>query len=374
MNINNHYEEKLSPGKCIALFTSNFQGGILQYTMNLGVVLSKLNYKVVMFIPDNAKDLNYDSLAIYRYRRYKSMMPHNKFSAKIARMIIDTQPDLVLFCDAAILSSQILLEVSKEYKTILTIHDVKQHPAKFDIYTHAKQVLEEWTLKQALSKANKVILLSKNSKELFSVRYSKYTDKSVWMPLGAHIPEATLQEPPELSGVTQSGYYLFFGRICKYKGLYNLLKAYDSIVGEEKSILVIAGDGKLEAKEMQLINKNRVLLINRFIQDGEMLYLLKNSRTVVLPYTEASQSGVIPIAYSFGIPVIASNIPGLVEYVENGRSGILCSDNQEIRDALLSIRDDDFHSLLSEGAYHYYIEKLNWENNLKKCLNLESEE
>jgi hypothetical protein len=39
-----------------------------------------------------------------------------------------------------------------------------------------------------------------------------------------------------------------------------------------------------------------------------MLYLIRNALTVVLPYIEASQSGVTPIAYHFGVPVITSNV------------------------------------------------------------------
>ena len=44
---------------------------------------------------------------------------------------------------------------------------------------------------------------------------------------------------------------------------------------------------------------------------------------VVLPYTSATQSGVIPVAAAFGVPVIASDVGGLAEQLDQGACGIL---------------------------------------------------
>ncbi|PYU09141.1 MAG: hypothetical protein DMG37_24220, partial [Acidobacteria bacterium] len=49
----------------------------------------------------------------------------------------------------------------------------------------------------------------------------------------------------------------------------------------------------------------------------------RRATVVVLPYIEASQSGVIPMAYSAGKPVVATTVGGLPEMVENGRTGYL---------------------------------------------------
>lgn len=64
-------------------------------------------------------------------------------------------------------------------------------------------------------------------------------------------------------------------------------------------------------------------LVNRWIREDEIAGFFARSDAVVLPYTSASQSGVIPIAAPFALPVIATRTGGLPEQVENGVSGWL---------------------------------------------------
>ncbi|NOS86348.1 MAG: glycosyltransferase [Ignavibacteria bacterium] len=46
----------------------------------------------------------------------------------------------------------------------------------------------------------------------------------------------------------------------------------------------------------------------------------------VLPYRTATQSGIVGIAYHFDLPVIATNVGGLAEMVEENRTGLVISE------------------------------------------------
>lgn len=367
------YKKKEILEKRIIVFTSNFQGGIIQFTMYLATVLEKQNYIVIVAIPDDAKNIKFENkeITVFRYRRYKNLMINNKYTNELKTAIIGYKPDLVIFCDEGIISLQTALAIKDICKTAMYIHDVKQHLSKFNTYNFLKEFFRKKLQNKTLDEIDLVILLSKNSYDIFNTLYPVFKNKAEWMPLCAHIPEVEMNKPVEFGDTIKTGYYLFFGRFDKYKGIFNLLQAYNSIKAEEKTMLVIAGAGELRTEEKDLIKKNKnVFLVNRFIQDGEMLYLIQNSRTVILPYIEATQSGVIPIAYYFGIPVISSNVPGLIEFVEDGVTGIVCSNITEMKEALLRIKDDELHEKLSKGAYNYHKEKLNWEINVKRCIDI----
>lgn len=363
-NVKNH-------NKTIVLFTSNFRGGIIQFTMQLYLTIELLGYKAIVYMPENASINNSYSIlkGIQKYPRQKTIKFRSKLSREIAKSIENLNPILILFCDTSIISMQVLLSIKKDIIKAAYMHDIIPHPGRFSLYIYFKEILNKKIFVEAVKTVNKIILLSENSYNLFKTKYNNYSNKAIRMPLGAHIPEVEPFKPLELGESISNGYYLFFGRICEYKGIIHLLNAYTAITTEQKPLLIIAGSGELQAEEKDIIEKNsNIVLINRYIEDGEMLYLVNNSLTVVLPYIEASQSGLIPIAYHCGIPVITSNVAGLVEFVEDNVSGIICSNVKEMTAALLKICDKTFYKHLSEGAQRLYKDRLNWDTNLKACI------
>jgi glycosyltransferase involved in cell wall biosynthesis len=111
----------------------------------------------------------------------------------------------------------------------------------------------------------------------------------------------------EIERVTSNKYILYVGRIREYKGVENLIAAFDNL--EVNGLeLVIAGEGKLKAKTNPRIN-----VINRWLQENEIASLVKNSEAVVFPYIEASQSGFLPYCVSENKKVVVTPLLGLLE-------------------------------------------------------------
>ena len=71
----------------------------------------------------------------------------------------------------------------------------------------------------------------------------------------------------------------------------------------------------------------------------ELAALLVNCSLCVCPYTDATQSGVIMTSFSLGKPVVATNVGGLSECIENKKSGILvpAKDPDALAKAIISL-------------------------------------
>ena len=67
-------------------------------------------------------------------------------------------------------------------------------------------------------------------------------------------------------------------------------------------------------------------IINTGLTNSEIENLVSKSNLVVLPYIEASQSGVIAIAHSLSTPVVVTPVGGLVDQVVEGKNGIIAAE------------------------------------------------
>jgi glycosyltransferase involved in cell wall biosynthesis len=139
----------------------------------------------------------------------------------------------------------------------------------------------------------------------------------------------------------REGQILFFGRIWGYKGLEYLIRAEPLITSRVPGAkIVIAGQGESFDKYRRLIkNPQNFLVLNEYISGEHQSELFRQSSVVVLPYVEASQSGVIPVAYTFAKPVVATTVGALPEMVEDGQTGYLVPprDHQALADAVVRL-------------------------------------
>lgn len=69
--------------------------------------------------------------------------------------------------------------------------------------------------------------------------------------------------------------------------------------------------------------KGKIEVVDRFITEGEAATFFDRADAIVLPYRHATGSGVIPLAYHYGKPVITTTVGGLPEVVVDGVSGRL---------------------------------------------------
>lgn len=353
----------------LVLFTSNINGGILQFIVQVLTELKKLNYKVLAFIPETAE---YSLSSLYEdnvrtYNKVKSINVRDSRIKELSNQVLSYNPELVWYFDNGVLCSEMALTLENRVCQMLTMHDAGSiHPTTNEKINAKLHRAFEYTLSRRAEKnVNHILLLSEESKEKYLHIRPQYENKIRLLQLGAHIPEADELKPREK---LPEKYIMFFGRIDKYKGLENLFRSYANYFGSMQ--LVVAGKGQLSNKEEKYIQSDdRIVLINRYIKDEEMLWLFSNSIALVLPYIEATQSGIIPIAYKYGKPVIVSNVKGLTQFVVHGKTGYICKNKEDYIKALNSLGDKKCQKMMGKSAKTYYEAKLDWKKNLIELFN-----
>lgn len=117
---------------------------------------------------------------------------------------------------------------------------------------------------------------------------------------------------------------LFFGRLLPYKGLDLLADAAETLGAAPGLELRVVGQGPEAAAldRLRLIPWAKVE--NRWVPDDELADLIAWADALVLPYVEASQSGVAAAAIAARRFVVATQVGGLIEQFEGETLARLC--------------------------------------------------
>jgi glycosyltransferase involved in cell wall biosynthesis len=150
---------------------------------------------------------------------------------------------------------------------------------------------------------------------------------------------------------------LFFGNIAPYKGLEYLVAAFADLVKQDSEYrLIIAGRPKRGCEPYWEIIREAIArnhleeqIIQRiqFIPEERIEEYFKAADVLVLPYTYIFQSGVLFASYSFGLPVIASDVGSMKESIIEGRTGFVCRAHDGAN--LAEVIQRYFQSKLFEG-------------------------
>ena len=167
-----------------------------------------------------------------------------------------------------------------------------------------------------------------------------------------YVKPAELTIPLDLDKPT----FLLFGLIRPYKGLDLLWEAMKYLSPlQDRFNLIIAGSGNDE-KIVLFQSLPNCFVLNRFLENDEMIYLIQKSTVIVLPYHTASQTGIIPTIALYGKPCIATAVGAFPEMINDGVNGLLIEpeNSSSFADAMKQcIEDKPFLVRLQEGMSNY---------------------
>jgi starch synthase len=337
------------------------EGGMLHYASQMSNSLSKqANTTVYVVVPKGADvGLFNDQVQV---RTVPTIGRHPFRIDVLLRHILDINPDVIHITIRHPLTLP-LLPIFRALKipVILTVHDVECHVGERSLIAE----ISTW-------------FSTKLSNAIFI-----HDEKSKTKLISRGVPEAKLHTIPhgDYSFFTnyktnveesENNTVLFFGRILKYKGLEYLIKAEPNI---SKTIpgfkIIIAGEGDFSEYENMIVNRDRYEIINEYIPDTLVPDLFTRATVVILPYIEASQTGIVPIAYAFKKPVIATDVGALSEVVENGVTGLIVSpgDVDALSKSVIYLLENALlPKRMGMAGYNKMCREMSWDSISKRLL------
>jgi len=182
----------------------------------------------------------------------------------------------------------------------------------------------------------------------------------------------------QLDAISEEDSVLFFGRIVEYKGLNRLLDVMIMLGNKYRFKLIIAGEGNLAPyqEKIRRINHELIEVHNQFIDDEQVARFFQRAKLVVLPYMEGTQTGIIPIAYAFSKPVIATDVGSFSEAIEDGKTGLLIPPNNSemLKNAIIRLMtDDSVRKEMGKNGYLKMNTDLSWDTVLSGTLPIYSQ-
>lgn len=343
--------------------------GMAHYTSMLANAVSKnANINVSIIVPKNFTSDYIDSnIEIIQALEtpIRNNIKNMFVTLKNMSIVNKVSPDII-HLTSSYPPINIMLRIFSEYPIVLTVHDPNPHNG--EIKFNWRSLLTNISEKSLFNKANKIIVHN----DILKIELMKkkiFPEKISVIPHGDYSLFTRYQK--DLCPIKNN--ILFFGRILDYKGLDYLLRAMTIISKEIPDIkLVIAGKGNI-LKYKNLINKNKIHIEihNDWIPDNLVAELFEKTQLLILPYTEATQSGPLHIAYAFKKPVIATNVGALSDTVEDGKTGLLIP--QKDVDALAGsiiklLKEDKIREKMGQNAFLKMKKDMSWKSIAEKTI------
>lgn len=246
------------------------------------------------------------------------------------------------------------------------VHGKTLYKELSSVLAHFVYVYELTMLKfYALFKPYVVTVSESTKRELEKIGFKT---ERIWVVYNA------VAQPTETTSEFKSSEPLvvYVGRVKRYKRPDHLLKAIKKV---PNCLLIIAGKGDRDvyenlrelARELHL--DTRVQLVGEVSEDEKRSILQKAWLYAATSMKEGFGISVLE-AQAFGVPVVAYDVFGLNESVQNMRSGVLVPDGDVagLAKAInLLISDFELRDKLSKGALSF-ASSFSWDKSAKKLL------
>ncbi len=296
----------------------------------------------------------YESIYQFGLRSLKLPLLKRRFARYLRELRID-----VVFCTMDHLWGAFMASVIRDSDAsyLLTVHDATRHPGE-------DQGWRRWLLRRDIGASDAALVLTRSVGASLQANYSYPADR-VFLSAHGHFGDGSVEVDARNLPTNRPVRLLFFGRILPYKGLDLMLEALPILRREFPNLqLEVWGHGNIAPYQSAIELVGGVRVENRWIEEEEIPQIFASTDLGVLPYREASQSGVVATAFAVGMPCVATPIPGLCEQISDGATGTIAAGYSpaEYAEAVAKVlRDPAFYMRLSQNCIAVTKTTLSWE-------------
>jgi D-inositol-3-phosphate glycosyltransferase len=329
----------------VALLTG---GQDISYVYGLTTTLGKRGIRVHVVGGDRVDHVEFHTSDRINFVDIGGIWPNANFAAKLFQLVIYYLRLLAYVTFRSPKIIHILWNSKLEYfdrtlltfyfkllgkKVVLTAHNVNR--AKRD---SCDSLLNRLTLTIQYHLTDQIFVHTEKMKGELIQEFGVLPDRVALIPFGINIlvpdTELTATEAKLRLGIrTDERTILFYGRIVPYKGLEYLVEAFHRLASRNTNArLIIAGEPMKGYEDYiesirQAIAGNegssRILCRTEFIPDHETELYFKAADVLALPYKNIFESGVLFLAYRFGLPVVTSDVGSFGEELAKSRAGLV---------------------------------------------------
>lgn len=345
--------------------------GIATHTYKLSKKLMEMGHEVevLSFLNETGEK---DGIKIYGVKSHIDIQDIYSIKTplaveKIKKAIKKSEPDILHVHHRTSSIEFFLEEIKEKIPMVNTVHsstgNLSLNPKETIHYFHYKKLSKE--LKKY---SDFVITVSDyNKKKLIENGLEKEKVKTIRNGIDVEDFDLTKKEARKKLGIKNNEkIILFVGRHVKEKGLGYLLKAFKGI---DNARLMVLGEGPLTEFYKNLYSYENVKFYGNVPWENVPYYFCA-SDVFVMPSIHPEPQGIVLMeAMASKMPVVATNIGGIPEVVNDCNSGILVEpeSKEELKDAIEKLLGNKkLRKKLRKNGYKNVKKKYSWEDVAKK--------
>lgn len=334
----------------------------LKYSVNQSAALSRAGTDVFLLCRDHAAEFGgsseerqevfrnvSDSIALGVLPGRITAPSAVKDVARLRSLIRSWRPDVVHAHDN---TDPRLLAIVSGLTRVTTVHDAMPHPGHRPL-----PKVEEFVRRRWIRGSAAVVVHGEAIAEALPAWASP--KQVAVIPHGAAVRDRPLPVPKRPS-------VLLFGRLEPYKGVDVLLGAMERVWVERTDVkLIVAGRGP----EAAVIPAHSLIeLRDEYVPEAELDTLLGKATITVLPYIEASHTGVGTTALGRGVPTIVSDVGALRDIALDSSFLVPPRDEEALAHAIL--RHLDHGGELRDSVLTFARERFSWDACARQAIEL----